>query len=383
MAQRPDAADEGGLTLTRGGPLDLVRFLAAFLLVIHHFAKAAPVPLDQLHPVFERGYLATDFFLIVSGYVLTRIYGQRVAQGGMSVAAFWTRRATRVVPAHLIMVTAFVAMVLGSALIGIRPQHPEWYEWRELPAQLLLVQSFIPGGKGWNAPSWSLSALLVCYALFPLIWPRLSRIRSGAVLLIAAVATYAAADLTYKAVLGHPVVQMPMWFGAFRAIPLFLLGVGMGVFNERTPLNRTPAILLGLAGLIGLVLSQLPHARHDNLGIACIAAVVMAAGAIHPRRPSPLLEKMAVIAFALFITNEFVRNVWFGVIRVVSVRYDLGVGLQWGLWLGALGVAVVFAVAFHYGVDMPTQRWIRRRMGSGGSRKGVPDIAPSSDPVAA
>lgn len=371
MAQRPDGADEGGLTLTRGGPLDLLRFVAAFLMVIHHFAEAAPTKLGEIHPVFTRGYLATDFFLIVSGYVLTRIYGARVAQGGMKPAAFFLRRATRVVPAHLIMCSAFVLMVLGSALVGIHPQHPEWYDWRELPAQVLLVQSFIPGGKGWNAPSWSLSALLVCYALFPLIWPRLVKLRSGVATLVGAVVVFFAADLLVKTTLGHPIVQMPMWFGAIRAVPMFLLGVGLGAFSEARPLRRAVAVPLGLAALAALIFVQSAIARHDNLSIMLIATIVMSAGAIQPKRPSHLLEKLAVIAFAVFITNELVRNVWFGVLRVIGARFSLGVEAQWGLWFAALGAAVLFAVAFHYLVDMPTQRWLRRRMGLGGSLKRV------------
>ena len=81
------------LPLTRGGALDALRFLAAFFMVVYHYSFASPVPLAQVHPLFERGYLATDFFLIVSGYVLGRIYGARVAGANMGAAAFLMRRA--------------------------------------------------------------------------------------------------------------------------------------------------------------------------------------------------------------------------------------------------------------------------------------------------
>ena len=41
--------------------------------------------------------------------------------------------------------------------------------------------------------------------------------------------------------------------------------------------------------------------------------------------------------------------------------------MLWAFWLIAPVIEVAFAVAFHYGVDMPTQRWIKRRRAKGAS----------------
>ena len=111
--------------LAHGGVLDALRFLAAFCMVIYHFSFCSPVPLADIHPLFGRGYLATDFFLIVSGYVLGRIYGERVAKADIGAVDFFARRAQRLVPAHLIMIAAFVVMVMLTALAGLTPQHPD------------------------------------------------------------------------------------------------------------------------------------------------------------------------------------------------------------------------------------------------------------------
>src|ERR1700744_378260 len=100
------------LPLMRGGTLDALRFLAAFFMVVYHYSYTSPVPLEKVHPLFTRGYLATDFFLIVSGYVLGRIYGERVESNGISGFAFFMRRAQRLVPAHLIMIGAFIALLV-------------------------------------------------------------------------------------------------------------------------------------------------------------------------------------------------------------------------------------------------------------------------------
>ena len=146
--------------IARGGWLDALRFIVAFLIILHHFQAAGPAHLAAVvNPIFERGgFLLTNFFLIDSGYVLMRVYGAAVDKGRMSPGDFFLKRFLRVVPAHLIMGLSLVGLVVLSAAVGVAPRNPEWFAWDQLPAQLLLVQSFgVPGGLGWNAPTWSRS----------------------------------------------------------------------------------------------------------------------------------------------------------------------------------------------------------------------------------
>lgn len=164
--------------IARGGWLDALRFIVGAFIILYHFREAAPVPLGQLHPVFDRGYLLTDFFIIDSGYVLARIYGNRLAAGQASLRAYSRQRLLRVIPAHLLVSLILVAIVGGATLACAAPSNPQWFDWSQLPAQVLLVQSYgVPGGQGWNAPTWTLSALIGCYLLLPWIcrllwrWP--------------------------------------------------------------------------------------------------------------------------------------------------------------------------------------------------------------------
>jgi peptidoglycan/LPS O-acetylase OafA/YrhL len=366
------------LPLARGGALDALRFLAAFFMVVYHYSFASPVPLERVHPLFTRGYLATDFFLIVSGYVLGRIYGERVGQGGISGWSFFVRRAQRLVPAHLIMIAAFIALVLGSSLVGVQPQHPEYLSWRDLPAELFLVQSLgVPGGEGWNSPTWSLSALLVCYAFFPLIWRAQARLRRPAVVLALAVAVMIVADILSSHLIGKRIYEFPSRVGVIRAVPLFLLGAALARVSESVYIPPALARAAAIAAAAGVVALQFAGA-YDFPSILLIATLVMAAGAIPVRRPSYLLEKGALVSFAIFITNEFVRNVYFGVEHVAARRLPPGVADGWAAWWVALGVAVAFAVAFHYLVDMPTQDLIK-----GWRKRGRPTAALTRSPATA
>ncbi|KAK0358793.1 hypothetical protein LTR94_033930, partial [Friedmanniomyces endolithicus] len=112
-----------------------------------------------------------------------RVYGAAVDKGRMSPGEFFLKRFLRVVPAHLIMGLSLVALVLASASIGLAPRAPEWFRWDQLPAQLLLLQSYgVYGGLGWNAPTWSISALIGCYLCFPFIIRGLMRLDPWAAL---------------------------------------------------------------------------------------------------------------------------------------------------------------------------------------------------------
>lgn len=353
------------LPLSRGGPLDALRFMAAFCMVLYHYSFEAPVELAKVHPIWGRGYLATDFFLIVSGYVLGRIYGDRVASAKMSNFGFFQRRATRVVPAHLIMLAGLVGFVLLASAVGFRPEHGAYFDWSQLPAQALLLTSVgVPGGRGWNDPSWSLSALLVCYAAFPFLWRAFARIKSPVMALAAGFGVLAIADVAANLVLHRDVFQVPQEIGALRALPLFIAGIMLARFSESVAIKPWIARTLGLSALALLILVQ-ALGRYDFLSILLIAAMVVGAGATPVKRPSYALEKGAVVSFSLFITNEPVRIVVFGFVHLIERKLHADLTLQWALWAITPAIAVAFAVAFHYGVDMPTQRWIKRRRSGG------------------
>lgn len=355
--------------IARGGWLDALRFIVASLIILHHFQAAGPHPLAELvHPVFERGgFLLTNFFLIDSGYVLMRVYGSAVGSGRMGGGDFFAKRALRVYPAHLIMGLSLVALVLVSGIFGLAPRNPEWFRWDQLPAQLLLVQSFgIHGGLGWNAPSWSVSALLGCYLAFPWILRGLMRVGPWNALAIV-VGVYLLANALTWLLLGYPVYQMPLMYGFFRALPLFVLGMGLAVFSERVFVAPRLAAWIGIGAAVALVFVQ-SFDKHALISLTLISLIILAAGALPVTRPSKWIEKAAVVSFAMFITNEVVRIAWFGVANVAIARLGLSEPVQWVIWgLGVLA-AFVFAWVFHLLVDDPIQTRIKAWLKQGQSR---------------
>lgn len=173
--------------------LDGLRGVAALLVICYHFGEAfATSPVDQC---FNHGYLAVDFFFVLSGFVIAYAYDSRMRRGAgeerpaMSAGGFLLRRLIRLQPmvvvGTLLGVVSFVAQ--GCA------------QWDGTPVAAgavalafvlgLLMLPAMPGGiaevRGngemfpLNGPGWSLFFEYLGSAVYALLLCRLSRRRTA------------------------------------------------------------------------------------------------------------------------------------------------------------------------------------------------------------
>ena len=353
MSQTATMSQNG---LSRGGALDLLRFVAALFIVLYHVAERAPVSLFAIHPAFGRGYLATDFFLMLSGYVLAKTYGPRVLGQGVTTGEFLKRRLLRIWPAHLVMLVLFVIFVLVTGAVGLAPQNPQWFQWDQLLPQVFLMQAwFVPGPSGWNMPTWTLSALIVCYAGFPAAWRAAARITSPWTTLAIGVALFLVVDYAAKAVTGIPAHQLPLRFGLVRGIPLFALG--MLIARLPTALPSRWADGLALAAGVGVVALQVVG-RFDHASLALLGLLIWAAGASGAKGWG-WAGLAGRLSFALFLTNQLVAVVWFGLLRAVEAKLGVEGPALWVAWALALPACVAAAWLFERFIDAPLQVWVK------------------------
>jgi peptidoglycan/LPS O-acetylase OafA/YrhL len=350
-AQKPSA---------RGPALDMLRFLAAALIVLYHFQDEGPRPLDQLSPVFLRGYLATNFFLILSGYVLGRAYGAKVAAGAVSDGDFLLRRLTRIWPAHLLVLAAFALVVALGHGMGLTVHHADRFNWSDLPAQAALIQAWgLNVGSGWNLPTWSLSALVICYAGFPTLWRRLGGLTGGAALFAGGLAVVGTADLLCHGLRGERLYDLHFDVGVLRALPLFAFGVFIAKAAESEWPNRRWAGTLTLCAATALVGLQL-IGRFDFASAGLIGLMIAGAGRMQSRWGASLARKAAEMSFALYITHIFVGMLWFYATRAWIAQTQPPMWAQWLLWALALPMALGAAVLFERLVDRPLQTALNR-----------------------
>jgi peptidoglycan/LPS O-acetylase OafA/YrhL len=345
--------------------LDVLRFMAAGFILVYHFGQNAPVILPEMSPVFDQGWLATDFFLILSGFVLSRAYGARLAAGRIATGPFMLRRIGRLWPSHMVVLLLLAVLIVGGTALGYPPNHPEKYSLIDFVSQVFMVHGW--GGfeePGWNVPTWTLSSLIVCYALFALYARHvqaMSRAGLAALLTAVMVAAFAGAHAV-----DHAFADLPFRFALMRAVPLFVAGT----LIERllAPVNiGKPAFFAGLAAAVLAIVMLETHGRgliSDVIGLSLLAAIIGLGGAVS-LRGNHLTHQMGRVSFSLFLTHSLVGAVWFALIPKVTERFELSVTAQWAVWGSGIATAIVVAFVFEALVDRPLSQWVQRRLSSG------------------
>ena len=354
----------------RGGALDLLRLLASLLIVIYHYGAESPMRIERFGQVFSRGFLATDFFLMLSGYVLGRAYGASTLSGRVSHGRFWLRRVGRVWPGHLVVLAMMAGLVLVLNAVGTDAHKPSRFAWDQLPVQALLIHAWGFNSDGWNLPSWSLSALVVCYALFPWMWRAADKVRHPWILPLAGALAFAICEIVARIAFDHALSDLQFRFGVVRALPLFLLGVCLAraVEMDWPSENAARALLVGGVVLLAAMQPLDRYALPDELifdlpSLTAIAAIVLGAGRLPVRRPRAWIEEGAKLSFALFITHILVGVVYWSAVHSLIDTVPIGIGWQWLMWLASFPIALGAAWLFHTYVDQPLQDrlapWLR------------------------
>lgn len=108
--------------------IQALRGLAVLLVVLQH-ARAGFVP---------AGFLGVDIFFVISGFLITGMLANYVAQGGIRFAAFYFRRAKRLLPA------AYVTFVITAVLAYFLLDAAEWNDFtRQLTGAVTFTANFV------------------------------------------------------------------------------------------------------------------------------------------------------------------------------------------------------------------------------------------------
>jgi peptidoglycan/LPS O-acetylase OafA/YrhL len=164
--------------------LDGLRGVAALLVVAFHLFEGHAA--SRFVQIINHGYLAVDFFFVLSGFVIGYAYDERWK--GMSTGDFFKRRLIRLHPMIV------VAMVIGALMFYLQ-QGALFPKIADTPLWLMLLLMFIgitlmPVGpaldvRGWgemhplNGPAWSLFYEYVANILYALFVRKFSNLVLG------------------------------------------------------------------------------------------------------------------------------------------------------------------------------------------------------------
>ncbi len=223
---------------------DGLRIIAAGAVVILHYSDYFKDDAIGRFMVAHTWHfnLFVDLFFVVSGFVIARQYFGRVNDAA-SVGRFLWRRLARIYPLHLATLAFYLALAGALHFGAARTDNPARYPLSDLPAQFLLLHAFIGERLTFNFPSWSLSAEMFCYLLFPAV-ALIAQRRKEVVVAFVILATLANSLWAWTA----GTTPWADWInqgGAFRALPAFNLGMACYLFRDR--IARWPVIPGALA----------------------------------------------------------------------------------------------------------------------------------------
>lgn len=146
----------------RIGALTGIRFVAALGVFVEHILGKLGVV--HLHGPFGDG--GVTFFFVLSGFILTYVYADRLTSY-RDLPRFYFTRWARIWPLHLVTLVIYILCFMKLAHI-----YNHAAPTQKLIANVLLLHSWVPN-YGWcfsyNGVSWSISTEAFFYLMFPLL----------------------------------------------------------------------------------------------------------------------------------------------------------------------------------------------------------------------
>lgn len=359
-----------------------LRIVAAVWVVLFHFrpmlGDASPEFRDTLAPVLNSGAQGVDLFFILSGFVLTWNYLDRMGR-------FWSTRATlhflwlrlaRVWPVYLVTLHLAALLVVLSLHVG----HVPLPEVRDLTAisyvrQILLVQLWFQAffdGSSWDGPAWSISAEWLAYLLFgPLVlvilrMERATRAR-GLMLLALAASLPPVLLLLASGQFYTPWSWLPRIVTQFAAGALACAAVRRLRLTDRA---RHVAGYLSLLLIVAMVSVLYWFDAHpisgvvdsggvvDVLFVPLVIALAVGLGSLPRLLSTRLMVYGGEISFCLYMVHELVHTAWgWAVLQFHLTPQDNP--WKWNV-IGLLVTAVALSILLYHFVEEPARRWMRR-----------------------
>lgn len=367
--------------------LDGLRGVAAMIVAAFHlFETYSDGPRDQ---ILNHGYLAVDFFFVLSGFVIGYAYDDR--WGRMTTWDFFKRRLIRLQP--MVILGSFIGafwFYFGAAPGFELVMQTPW--WKVL---LILVLGCImfptPPSmdiRGWkeinslNGAQWSLLWEYVANIFYALIIRRFSTVVLAVFVFLSAFLTIDLAmdlDATgllavrdyarYTVIGGFGLTPDQIYIGVCRLLyPFFGVLLLYRLSKWRINIRRGAMTWCSLAVAATLVVPHLGGETHEWVnGLYCAVVIllafpaIVAAGAgseLKGRRTTALCKFLGMISYPLYITHYpmiYVQMNW----AARHADAPLGTHIWVAVCIFIASIAVAYASVKVY--DIPVRKWLSEK----------------------
>lgn len=373
--------------------LDGLRGVAALVVILFHGFETYIPFFGTQH--INHGYLAVDFFFVLSGFVIGYAYDDRWDR--MSTWSFFKRRLIRLHP-MVVAGTLFGACLFFfgesdyfSLIGGTEP----WKFFLCIVLGLLMI----PAGtgldiRGWgetnslNGPNWSLTFEYIGNILYAFVLRRLPTVVLGMLCVASAFLTMNLAlgwdvfgffaQPKYDVIGGWSITLDQMYVGFSRLLYPFLCGLLISRLLPKFITKENPSgSPLGIRGgfwwasLLLVVLFAVPQiggkscvadGLYQVFAIVVMFPVIVLIGAgskTTDKRSAKWCETLGNLSYPLYITHfplMYMQMAW------VSSHKDSPVWHHVVLNLGILLVAIGIAWAFLKLYDEPVRAWLKKKL---------------------
>lgn len=356
--------------------LDGLRGVAALLVVLFHLFEVHSNG-DHSKQIINHGYLAVDFFFLLSGYVISYAYDDR--WGKMTLKDFFKRRIIRLHPMII------VGSIIGAALFYFQDSPGMgWGGIHEVPVWtmilvMLIGATLIPVGKGldirgWsemhplNGPAWSLFYEYIANIVYALFLRRLSKTILALLVAIAAGVTlhYALTNPNGDIIGGWAIDSTQLRIGFTRLAFPFLAGM---LLAKTAKLRYTRHAFL-TASLLLVVLFSIPRLGNEeqlwmNGLYECFCLLIMfplivwlgAGGKVNGKKASKLCQFLGDISYPVYITHFPIAYTYMAWVT----NNGLSLEQSWPAGLLCLVAAIATAYTSMKLYDIPVREWLRKR----------------------
>jgi peptidoglycan/LPS O-acetylase OafA/YrhL len=354
--------------------LDGLRGVASLLVVVFHLFESY-----QNNPAVQwinHGYLAVDFFFLLSGYVIGYAYDDRWAV--MSLREFCVRRLIRLQP------MVIVGSVIGAALFYFQAS-PEFSLIAGTPPWQVVGLSIVGAAmipvtpaldiRGWsesyplNGPAWSLFYEYIANFFYAAGLRKLSNKALGVLVLVAAAFLIHLAVTTPRGSLtgGWTIDARELNVGFTRVMFPFFAGILLTRTGARIKISHTFAICSVLL-VIALCVPKVGDASnpwinglYESLCVILVFPIIVCLGAGEQRVDGVSIQIARFfgdLSYPLYITHYPLIYIYAAWVLLQHPSPLSGV-LMGGLTL-ALSVLVAYLALKRY--DLPVRRWLGRRL---------------------
>jgi peptidoglycan/LPS O-acetylase OafA/YrhL len=339
-----------------------VRGVAAVWVVLYHAAKSFPRIIP--HSTFtSEGFRAVDLFFILSGFILMHAHNSDfVAIQTQRTGDFYLARILRVYPVHLVVLLCILAATwivpdfVPWYNAGLSSVHVVEFSRAGFVRNFFLANVIARNHGDWNGPTWSLSAEMAGYLLFPVLAFALGKIRSAIVSALVCVGSLACLVL-YEAGLHRYHDNIIGQHGLFRMLCGFVAGVALSrVCRLYQPTDRV-ARTAGLLSVIPIVLCVAVY-QIDPFMVFGFAGLIWALyyqqGIVNVIFGSKLVVFLGAISFPLYLCHFFIL----AMARYLAARSESAstIGTQSIFLAAALVASFAIAYLLHVFVENPSHR---------------------------